>query len=272
MLDETSRLRICAGVPWAVAACLWLGLFVPDAWAQDELDYWQVLAMDRAALRIRNVALMPLGDGPGQDLVYGDRFGIVRVVTMTGLDVREVWRSRPLEGPVLEVRVEDLDGDGAVEVIALTRGGRLYVYDDRFTPRWENLREDYDEILAIDIANMDLDPAYEFVILSDQGFIDYIDGAQFNREFRSTQTFFANQIKVGNVDSDADLEIILNTGHVVDAVLADSQWDTEEFGTQIELLDIDGDGLEEILGFTPAEPAQYVRIFDADERQEKPLR
>jgi hypothetical protein len=274
VLNRRSRPKArAARGTWGMLVVLILttGLSHPAA-AQAELDYWQVLAMDRAAFRIRDIALMPLGDGPGQQMVYGDRYGIVRVVEMTGGDVREVWRSRPLEGAVLEVRVEDLDGNGSVEIIALTRGGRLYVYDDKFNARWENLREDYNEIVAMDIANMDSDPAYEFVILSDEGYIDYVDGNQFNREFRSTQTFQATQLIVGNVDNDPDLEIVLNSGVVIDAVLADAQWSTDEFGSQIELLDIDGDGIEEILGYTPASPSQNMRIFEADLQQEKPLR
>ena len=239
------------------------------ALAQD-LDYWQVLAMDRSAFRIRQVALMPVQPGAsGQELVYGDRYGFVRAVNIDGGAVRETWRSPSLEGAVLEVLVEDLDGDGPVEIIARTRGGRLYVYDDLFKPLWENLREDYSEILAMTIANTDNDTPYEIVILNDRGFLDYIDGDQFNREFRSTQTYVASEIVIGNVDSDADLEVVLNTGLVLDAVIAEPQWSTDSFGEHVELLDIDGDGIDEIIGYSTN---QLMRIFDADDQQEKPLR
>jgi hypothetical protein len=250
-----------------VAALLLSAVLAPArALAQEDLDYWQVLALDRAAFRVRSVALLPVVSGErGQRLVYGDRFGFVHVVQLTGRDAHELARSRPLDGAVLEVRTEDLDGDGRVEIVARLTGGRLYIFDDQLNLHWENLPEDYDEITAFTIANVDNDPAYELVILGD-GYLDYIDGSRFNREFRSTTTYQATEIEVGNVDSDATLEIVLNTGTVLDAVTGEPKWRTDAFGQNIELLDIDGDGIEEILGYTPGSP---MRIFEADRRQEK---
>ncbi|HKI84740.1 MAG TPA: hypothetical protein VKA63_10450, partial [Candidatus Krumholzibacteria bacterium] len=57
-----------------LAALLLLAAWAPSsARAQGELDYWQVLAMDRVAFRMKTVALMPATDEPGQIMVYGDR-------------------------------------------------------------------------------------------------------------------------------------------------------------------------------------------------------
>ena len=236
--------------------------------AQSELDYWQVLAMDRSAFRMKTIALLPAGERAGQILVYGDRYGHLRAVQMTGDGAFEIWRSRLLDGQVYEVLVEDLEGDGRVEILARTQGGRLYVFDDQFNSTWENLREDYAEIAAMAVANMDDDPAYEIVVLGD-GILDYYDGGDFTRQFSSTQSYEAQEMVVGNVDPDATLEIVLNSGWVLDAARAEPEWSTEAFGPIIELLDIDGDGLEEILGYANA---QQMRIFDADEQQEKPVR
>jgi hypothetical protein len=236
--------------------------------AQGELDYWQVLAMDRVAFRMKTVALMPATDEPGQIMVYGDRYGYLRANQVTGDGTTEIWRSRTLDGEVYEVMVEDLDGDGRVEILCRTKGGRIYVYDDSFNPRWENLREDYQEISAMALANMDDDPAYEMVILGD-GHIDYIDGKDFTRQYRSTQTYQATELAVGNVDSDANLEIVLNTGLVLDGVRLEPKWSTDEFGSMIELLDIDGDGIEEILGY---DNNGRMMIYEADQQQEKPVR
>jgi hypothetical protein len=237
--------------------------------ASQDLDYWQLLALDRAVFRIDQIAWLPEGPTEGQDLVVGDRYGFVRVLRVTGNEVREVWRSPSLAGAVMEVMVEDLDGDGPVEIIARSRGGRIYVYDDLFKPLWENLSEDYSEIQCMAIANMDSDVPYEIVLLNDRGFLDYVDGDLFNREFRSTQTYRASDMAIGNVDTDPDLEIVLNTGQVIDAVIGEPQWNTDAFGERIELLDIDGDGVEEVLGYTIN---QILRVFDVDEQQEKPLR
>jgi len=236
--------------------------------AESPLDYWQVLAMDRAAFRLKTIALMPVTNEQGQVMVYGDRYGYLRAIRMTGDGGFEIWRSRLLDGEVWQVMVEDLDGDGRVDVLCRTQGGRLYVFDDQFNPRWENLREDYQEISALTLGNMDGDPAYEIVVLGD-GFIDYIDGSSFTRQFRSTQKYQATEMEVGNVDSDANLEIVLNSGTVLDAVRMEPEWSTEPFGQIIELLDIDGDGVEEILGY---ENNLRMRVYEVDQQQEMPVR
>jgi len=248
------------------AACLCAALVAPAA--SQDLDAWKLLALDRAAFRVPPVALLPVDDEPGQGMVYGDRFGTVRAVQITSGRANELWRSRPLDGAVLEVLVEDLNGDGRVEVIVRTPR-RLYVYDDRFNQRWESPEGQYvGAIAAIALGNVDEDPAYEIVVLGDE-FLDYIDGAQFNREYRSSQTYRSTQMAIGNVDSDFSLEIVLNEGYVVDAVRGATEWQSEIFGEYIELADIDGDGLDEILGYAKDQP---MRIFDADDQQEKPFR
>ena len=67
-----------------------------------------------------------------------------------------------------------------------------------------------------------------------------------------------------------ELEIVLNTGRVLDALTADAEWETSAFGAQISLFDIDGDGIDEVIGY--GSPGQdQIRIFDVDERQEKPF-
>jgi hypothetical protein len=236
--------------------------------AQSQLDRFQLLAMDRGAFRVKAVALLPVDTEAGQRMVYGDRYGVVRVVRLTGDGAREIWRSRTLEGgAVLEVLAEDLDDNESVEIVARTQQGRMVVFDELFNARWESLPEDYNQISAMAIANMDNDRAYEIVVLAD-GTIDYIDGSQFNREYRSTQQYRATEMAIGNVDTDFDLEIVLNTGTVIDAISGEPEWETDSFGQFVELLDLDGDGMQEILGHTAN---QFMRIFDADLQQEKPL-
>ena len=238
---------------------------------QEGIDYYQLLLLDRAAFRAPPLALLPLDEAaPGaQQIVYGDRYGIVRVIEFDQRGLREIWRSRVLEGgAVLEVLVEDLEGDGPVEIIVRTQGGRLYVFDDRYNPKWESLPEDYQQVTAMVIANMDDDLAFELVVLSGTGLIDYIDGRQFNQEFRTTQSYRGTDMAVGNVDNDFDLEIVLNTGWVIDSRRGEPDWQTESFGQFVELIDIDADGLQEVIGHTPNQP---MRIFDVDQQQEKPL-
>lgn len=254
-----------------LVAALALVLSIPSPGdAQEGLDRYQILALDRAAYRVRSFALMPADNSPGLVMVYGDRYGIVRVMRTTGRGVTEVWRSRTLEGgPVVEVLVEDLDGRGGHDIIVRTQEGRVYVYDDQFNSRWESVNESFRSVTAMTIANVDADEAYELVLFADRR-IYYIDGAQFNREYESTQVYngVATEILVGNVDTTFEAEIVTNFGTVIDILSGEPKWQTEQFGQFIELIDIDGDGILEIIGHTAN---QFLRIFDADEQQEKPL-
>lgn len=255
----------------SILCCLLLANVAASASAQSlrNLDYYRVLALDHAAMRVKPLALLPLDGEEGQKMVYGDRYGFIRVVQVSNDRVSEVWRSRRLEGgATVEILVEDLDGDGGFEIIARNQQGRLYVFDDEYALRWESLPQDYRNVTAMAVANVDDDLAYEIVVLSD-GELNYVDGQGFNREYQSTTSYQASEMAVGNVDTDLDMEIVLNTGVVIDVNRGEPEWQTDSFGEFIELLDIDGDGIEEILGYSQN---QLLIIYDADERQEKPLR
>ena len=242
-----------------------------SAQGQARIDEWKLLRFDRAAFRAAPVAMMPADNQSGVGVVYGDRYGLVRVVRVTDAGVREIWRSRILEGgAVAEVLVADLDGGGGIDIVARTQQGNVFVFDENYSPRWESLNEGLRSVAAMTIANVDADNAYELVIFADQQIL-YIDGSAFNREFQSTQTYpgAVREILVGNVDTDGELEIVLNTGVVIDAINGEPEWETESFGQMIELVDIDGDGLQEVLGYQDAH--SFMRIFDVDAQEEKRL-
>ncbi len=112
---------------------------------------------------------------------------------------------------------------------------------------------------------MDEDPASEIVLLADRRIV-YIDGVTFNKEFTSISNYEATQMRCGDVDGDQRVEVVLNSGQVVDSVSGELEWEDEPFFEKIELLDIDGDGMPEIL----TEPLQggALKVFDADYRSE----
>jgi hypothetical protein len=243
-----------------------LGMFASTS-ALAQFDHWELMQLDAAAFRFDTMAMLPLGPGGSVDMVYGDRYGFIRVVRLSDGNAVERWRSTPLEGPIYEVLVEDLEGDGSSEIIARTQQGRVYIYDDAYNERWNSLQSQYSNIEAMTIGNVDEDDAFELILLV-QGFIHYLDGSSYQEEYKSPQSYRAVRMAVGNVDSDAELELVLNTGRVLDVKTTDEEWAPGVFGDFIQLLDIDGDGLQEILGWNSG---RDMRIFDADDRQEKPL-
>jgi len=239
--------------------------------AAAELDPYVILNMDRAVFRARPMAMMPVDNLSGVVLVYGDRYAIVRVVRVTDRGVQVLWRSSALEGGAIqEILVEDLDGRGGYDIIVRTQGGQAFVFDETYASRWTTVKENFRRVNAITIANLDDDPAYELLMVADNQILIF-DGDQFVREQQFAQVY-ANvvEVRVGNVDADPQLEVILNNGRVLDALTMDPEWETNPFGTAIDLFDIDGDGIDEIIGY--GQPGQdTIRIFDVDERQEKPF-
>lgn len=269
MSPSSFRSRCGLLVGFLVAGLVSVLISAASSWAQNPgLDRHQLLRFDRTAFRARPFAMMPLGDGPGITICYGDRYSIVRVVRLNGRNQQEIWRSRALEGgPVVEILIEDLDDSGGPEIIARTQQGRIYVWDEAFNSRWESVNENFRNVTAMAIANVDADVAYELVLLADRQ-INYIDGARFNRETQFSQFYNAQEMLVGQVDTDLEYEIVLNNGTVIDAATGEPDWETEPFGQFIELIDIDGDGLDEVVGYNYN---QFLRIYDVDEQQEKPL-
>lgn len=259
-------MRRIAGLSFLLVLSIATGAF-----AQARIDPYKLLRLDRSAFRAGPVAVLPADNQSGVGMVYGDRYGFVRVVRVTDQGVRLIWTSRVLEGgEIAEILVADLDGSGGVDIVARTTGGNVFVFDENYSSRWESVNEGLRRVSAMTIANVDGDLNYEVILFADQQIL-YIDGSAFNREYQSTQTYAGavREMLVGNVDNDAEQEIVLNTGVVVDAINGEPEWETEQFGLQIELFDIDGDGLEEILGYNGS--TVFMRIFDADTQEEKPL-
>ncbi len=250
-----------------------LGLAVAAAGparAQDELSYGDYQLLVRAANRLDHVAVMePVDGGVGMDMVLGDRYGLVHVYHLTAGKSREVFQSKQLDGTVDEVRVADLDGDGYEDAfLARTSGGMVYVWSAESRDLlYESLPNDFTRIHALAIGNVDEDPQNEIVVDADLH-IHYIDGLSFNRQWTSLHEYEATRLRIGDVDGDGTNELVLNSGQVLDSRSGDVEWAEEAFGNRVELLDMDGDGILEVL---TESDGTVMKVFDIDHRKEKHL-
>jgi hypothetical protein len=180
--------------------------------------------------------------------VYGDTKGIVHHMIGDGKKLREKWRSFPLEGSVKEVFVEDLDRNGAFEIVAYTTGARIYVWEtEKYELLWESAEEKFEALQAMAIADVDRDQALELVVVA-QNKIRYYDGVEFFREKEGRDFIEPSVILVADVDGDSEPEIISNDGYVIDTNTLNIEWATDGFGYPITLFDRDGDGVLEIVG------------------------
>ncbi len=248
--------------------CLALLLAAAAAGAA-ELGYWEYRAVMRSCERLDHVACIEsLEDAEGPYLAIGDRFGLVRIIYLTADGARDIWTSKQLNGVIQEVVAADLDGDGTDEIIAWSASAMVYVWSTTdLELRYETLQNDFQALHSLAVGNVDEDEALEILVNADDH-IYYLDGVTFNREWTSLREYQATRMAVGDVDGDDQPEIVLNTGQIIDARGGDVEWEDEVFGARIELVDMDGDGIPEVL---TESDGGLLKIYDIDTRREKHL-
>lgn len=210
--------------------------------------------------------VIPLDTIGGWGLIYADTWGKLHILRSTPKGWKLEWELSNLGGKIRKFFVCDLEADGAQEIVIATMDGRILVYSmGTYQNIWENLEDSFSSIQAIEIADIDGDPQLELIFIAD-GRIYLVDGLSKNKQLVSQRTFDASEIIVGNVDKDPQLEVILNSGIVLDSRFYnfEFQWD-KPFGDRIMLFDMNNDGIPEIVG----EFADYsLRIFDVYMRRE----
>ncbi len=246
-----------------ILVTLLLGVAVTAA-AQEELTYEQYRALAWAADRLDHVAMFePVHGERGMYLVLADRFSTVQVIKLDARGAQRQWKSNQLSGIPEEVGTGDLDGDGLEDsIFCRTSGGKIYVWAmDGFNLSWESLSGEFQQVAGFTVANVDEDPQNEIIALAD-GRLVYYDGSSFNKDWTSIDQYDASMVRAGDVDGDGRIEIVLNSGQVLDAVSGSVEWEEEPFFQYIELLDIDGDGMPEVLtenGF-----GGPLKVYDMD--------
>ena len=237
--------------------------------AQDELSYQEYDALARAAYNLLHCDMFePLGGEVGMHMVIADRYGKLNVYRLlAGSEHERIWVSRQLDGSAEEVLVADLDGDGLDDHIVARTPRRLYAFDleSDFYLAYESQPNDFQQIRAFTVANVDQDPAREIVVNADDK-IHYVDGETYSREWTSLNNYQATRLRCGDVDGDGRAEIVLNTGQVLDSATGDVEWEEQAFGNRLELVDFDGDGILEVLTESDGVP---MRVWDIDYRAEK---
>lgn len=217
-----------------------------------------------------NLQFLPAlnSEEPSTRLVLGDANGFVHIYEKLEDLYEEVWISEFLESAVAGIFIIDTDADDLVEILVYTEEGRIHLFDlGDYHTIWSNPPNDYEKITTMAVHNIDDDEQVELILCADDRLVLY-DGKDRFEEWRSDQNNLAStDIVIGDADGDGDDEIILNDGFVFDARFLDLEWESpDSFGERIGLLDIDGDGIVEVIGEFSG---RFVRIFDVDERSMK---
>lgn len=170
------------------------------------------------------------------------------------------WEQTNLGTRVTSIFITPLYGDGRPMLVVSTLGGRILVYDmDGYDLEWENLQDPFDMISYMVAENLDGDPQEELVFVATDKLVIY-DSLNKTFEWVSQYRVAAQQIKLSNMDDDPQLEIVLNTGVIIDSKFYNIEFEADRpFGPRIQLFDMNGDGIPEIWGESQD---QILRVFD----------
>jgi hypothetical protein len=202
-------------------------------------------------------------------MVYGEERGFIRILSSDNMgNFTEIWKSPPLNSPVRGIFVENLDRVGETEIVAYTADGNIFIYGyDSHDLKYRTPEGTYQGIQCMCIANLDNTPEMEILFITSQGKMVQFDPKTKFELWRSSDTYLAADMIIGNVDNDKDPEIILNTGEVLNSRFKTVKWKSDiQFGQRLYLIDIDGD---DILELVTEYDEQYIKIFDIDQRREK---
>ncbi len=205
-----------------------------------------------------------------QRIVMGNANGMVHIYEGKEERFTEVWASDYLEGAIGGLFVVDVNDDELDEIVVFTDQGRIHYLDSvDYRIIWSNPPDEYARITCQTVHNIDEDPQPELVFCADGRLVVY-DGRDQYEQWRSDQSdLTAREILIADVDGDGEEEIVLNDGYVFDARFFDLEWQSpESFGERMGLLDIDEDGIVELIGEFQG---RYLRVFDIDLRREKSI-
>jgi hypothetical protein len=174
---------------------------------------------------------------------------------------REVW------APVKAIKVAEATGDKRNDLIVTTRRGDLFVINtDNLEDVWRLAEGYFTTIADFTVADVEGDTVPEIILLADDRLVVFAGNTE-TELYRSSEEFKASAVKVADVDADGQLEIVLDTGRVLDARFRQLEWEFETpFGTPMDILDLDGDGKLEIVGRTSMGD---LLIIEGDERTAK---
>jgi hypothetical protein len=198
------------------------------------------------------------GDGK-QEMLVASKSGLAINAWNGALGVYEIkwaypWSIGP-SAPLTAVAARDLDGDGKSEIFMAAGNSlvRLEGTTRREVARYTGAAAAV--LLDVEVADLDSNGSLELVCLegtsaySTTSRLVVFDALTMAEQWRSADLPLRGTLAVGNVDTDPNREIVTAGGYVFDGVTHANEWAYGPgFGRAAATGDLDGDGVDEIVG------------------------
>ncbi len=156
----------------------------------------------------------------------------------------------------LRFDIADLNGDGHPDIV-FSKGDKILFIDGVTKTTFASLSNKGVATQALSIADIDRDGILDLVLLKAaplSGATQLLEvynaktrAFEWSLDLLANANSSAQALTIGNVDNDAALEIITNTGYVIDGKTHAIEWSYPAFGFSVCTGDIDGDGVDEIV-------------------------
>jgi hypothetical protein len=225
---------------------LFLALLAPSPGRCEGVD---MDALQELAARFPFALVVKEGGGEQIRFIYSDVVQHVHIYHIEKGKLVLDWETTNLGSKVTALFMHDLFNDGRKELIIATEAGRILIYDaESYDLLWENLQDPFEKIECMTAGNIDHDPQEELIFIADSYLYIY-DSVNKSLEWQSQKQMHAKEILLANIDDDEQLEIILNTGIILDSRFYNIEYEVDSsFGERISLFDINSDGIPEIFG------------------------
>jgi hypothetical protein len=170
----------------------------------------------------------------------------------------QVYVSTSYPGGIIKVKVMDVFGDGRVDIVVASSNGQIRLFDQETRILQHTVSTGINDVTAADIADTDDDGVNEIVLCTSADIYVYSTDGQLEWNLHGPG---GSALAIGQMDSDASLEVATRSGHVLDGATHAVQWFSfSGFAQLLAAADIDNDGKAELIETSYS----YIRAYDVD--------
>ena len=196
------------------------------------------------------------GDGVNE-ILSTDSYSSIFLLAHDAGEYKPMWTYpfKAGKGNIVQVLAANLDDDDALEIVVITEQAMSIIYDLQSMAVEFFETDQYINFAQIADINNDGVLSIAYLTSSYSSSSNNIDLTvmsldETNQILFTTSVDSATQIAFGNVDTDANLELVTNNGLVYDTLTWQNQWfSSNNFGdNSIAVGDFDNNGIDEIAG------------------------